>query len=149
MDYPRSAPSYFTSALEISGFRRSYYTLLRTHPPSRLSAVSEDLPRSRVGFHGSLVQPSASGRVTRFWRRRNDNFGQTVFVIRFSPVADVLCSSAISKINPAFAHTLARPPGSAFAECSLRKLRFLRCIFARRGTNPPDGNRMYYTIFPL
>ena len=61
---------------------------MRTHPPSRLSAVSEDLPRSRVGFHGSLVRPSASGRVARFWLRRNDNFGQTVFVIRFSPVAD-------------------------------------------------------------
>ena len=40
---------------------------LRTHPPSRLSAVSEDLPRSRVEFHGSLVRPSASGRVARFW----------------------------------------------------------------------------------
>ena len=61
---------------------------MRTHPPSRLSAVSEDLPWSRTGFHGSLVRPSASGRVARFWPRRNDNFGQTVFVISLRPMAD-------------------------------------------------------------
>ena len=77
MDYPRSAPSYFTSMFEISGFSESLIRCcvripLRAFPPSHLaatedeSAVSEDLPRSRVGFHGSLVRPSASGRVARF-----------------------------------------------------------------------------------
>ena len=129
MDYPRSAPSYFTSTLkklavsQEATIRCCVRIPLRAFPPSHLaatedeSAVSEDLPRSRAGFHGSLVRPSASGRVARFRHRRDDNFGQTVFVNRFSPVADVLCSSAVSKIKPTF-------------------------VVARRCTNPPDGNQL-------
>ena len=87
------------------------------HPPSRLSAVSEDLPRSRVGFHGSLVRPSASGRVARFCPSPLALSVGHLAPTRVGPVADVLCSSAISKIKPAF-------------------------VVARRGTNPPDGNQL-------
>ena len=68
-------PSNIASVAIVSPFSYSIMSFLnsisirslRTHPPSRLSAVSEDLPRSRAGFHGSLVRPSASGRVARFW----------------------------------------------------------------------------------
>ena len=81
---------------------------LRTHPPSRLSAVSEDLPRSRVGFHGSLVRPSASGRVARFWLRSAVRRRGRRRYANFSPVADVLCPSAHVKDQTAFRR---RPAG--------------------------------------
>ena len=49
-----------------------------------------EVPDGNPRFLAPTVRP---GRGTRFWLRRNDNFGQTDFVIRFSPVADVLCPS--------------------------------------------------------
>ena len=132
-DYTRSAPSYLALPIEISGFSESLIRCcvripLRAFPPSHLaatedeSAVSEDLPWSRVGFHGSLVRPSASGRVARFWLRSAVRRRGRRRYANFRPVADVLCSSAVSKIKPAF-------------------------VVARRCTNPPDGNQhcTYYT----
>ena len=107
--------SYFTSAIEISGFSRSYFTYLCVRcPPSRLAAFRRT-GRILLGFPAPWFGcPLLRQPLPRFCPRfRHDRLPCT----NFRPGADVRCPSAVvkepSRFDPCVRRSTTRPTKSA------------------------------------
>ena len=102
---------------------------------------------SDIGWFLSGVPAPLPGRslrtdLARFSASSNDTFGQTKIVIRFSPVANVLCSSAHIKdqirlsSSPGGAQTRQTEINYAFCRASKRRAASIACARILSGSYP-------------